>query len=180
QLARFDNADGLPLVALSPINIYLDLFWQGMALAKTSGLQNLAIVKPNTPDNYAAFSKLNVLTSSQGQPAMTVNYPDSTVDSFDLTSFYYGCAVGTQTSVLGVPTSCSISIKGYSDDAGTKLVAEQSFSFTTGVLQLSAQMVKATVDPKFKGLKRVNFSVSNDLLTTGLIDSVNYKVYSRQ
>lgn len=178
QLARFDNADGLPIVAFSPINTYLDIFWQGMSLAKTAGLQNLAIVKPNSPDNYAAFSRLNLATLPQGQPAMTVNYPDSTIDHFDLNSFYYGCALSTQASVAGVPVSCTISIKGYSDDAGKQLVAEQSFWFSVGLLQLSTQMVKANVDAKFKGLKRVNFFVTNDLTTAALIDTVSYKVYS--
>ncbi|KAF2818889.1 hypothetical protein CC86DRAFT_151947 [Ophiobolus disseminans] len=178
QLARFENADGLPLVAASPINIYLDIFWQGMSLVQTGGLQNIAIVKPNSPSNYAAYSALDVATVAQGQPSMTVTYADSTIDRFDLHSFFYGCALGTQVSVLGVPQSCTISIKGYKDELARELVAEQSFSFTVAALQTNAQMVKASVSSKFKDLKRVNFFVSNDITTAALIDTVSYKVYS--
>jgi hypothetical protein len=178
QLARFENAPGLPLVAASPIGIYLDLFWQGMSLAQTGGVQNLVIVVPNSPSNVAAYSATDLATLQQGQPAMTTNYGDSTIDHFDLYSFYYGCALSAQASVLGVPQSCTISIKGYADDQATKLVAEQSFQFTVGLLQANAQMQKANVNSKFKDLKRVNFFVSNDVLVTGLIDTVSYKVYS--
>ncbi|KAF2028332.1 hypothetical protein EK21DRAFT_90750 [Setomelanomma holmii] len=178
QLARFENAEGLPLVAASPINIYLDVFWQGMSLVQTGGVQNVAFVEPNSPPNCAAYSKLDLATVQQGQPSMTTNYADSTIDHFDLHSFYFGCALGTQASVLGVPQSCTVSIKGYEDDQATKLVTEQSFSFSVGVLQTNAQMVKASVSSKFKDLKRVNFFVSNDATTAALIDTVSYTVYS--
>jgi hypothetical protein len=107
---------------------------------------------------------------------MMTNYQDSTIDHLDLKSFYYGCALGAQASVAGVPLACTVSIKGYADDKGTKLVAQQSFGFKPS--GTSAQMVKAIVDTKFKGLKRVDFFVSNDLLTAGLIDTVSYTVYS--
>ncbi|KAJ4367705.1 hypothetical protein N0V86_009826 [Didymella sp. IMI 355093] len=178
QLARFDNAEGLPLVAASPIGIYLDIFWQGMSLVQTGGLQNVAIVEPNSPPNYAAFSAADVATLTQGQPAMTVNYADSTIDHFSLHSFYYGCSAATQASVAGVPLSCTVTIKGYADDQAQQLVASQSFDFKAGLLQTSAQQLRADVSSKFKNLKRVNFFVSNNVLTAGLIDTVSYTVYS--
>jgi hypothetical protein len=177
QLARFENSVGLPAVAASPIGIYLDVFWQGMSLVQTTGLTSIAGVVANSPLNYAAYSKLDLVTLTQGQPSMMTNYEDSTIDHLDLKSFYYGCALGSEASVAGVPKACTVSIKGYTDDKGTKLVAQQSFGFKpTGT---SAQMVKANVDAsKFKGLKRVDFFVSNDLLVAGLIDTVSYTVYS--
>lgn len=49
-----------------------------------------------------------------------------------------------------------------------------------GVLQTNAQMVKASVGSKFKGLKRVNVFVSNDLTTAALIDTVAYTVYGEK
>ncbi|KAF9701116.1 hypothetical protein EKO04_001165 [Ascochyta lentis] len=177
QLARFENSVGLPAVAASPIGIYLDLFWQGMSLVQTGGIQNLAIVAPNSPGNYAAYSALDVATVTQGQPSMMANYPDSTIDHFDLKSFYYGCSAATQASVAGLPLSCTITIKGYADDKAQKLVATQSFAFNVG-LQTSAQMIKANVNSKFKGLKRVDYFVDNALIKAGLIDTVSYTVYS--
>jgi hypothetical protein len=71
-----------------------------------------------------------------------------------------------------------VTIKGYKDDLAKELVAEQKFGFATKLLQTTAQMVKADVDWRFKGLKRVEFFVSNDALTAGLIDTVSYTVYS--
>ncbi|KAJ4345088.1 hypothetical protein N0V95_005935 [Ascochyta clinopodiicola] len=177
QLARFENSVGLPAVAASPIGIYLDVFWQGMSLVQTGGIQNLALVVPNTPGNYAAYSTLDAATITQGQPSMMANYADSTIDHFDLKSFYYGCAAAAQVSVAGLPLSCTISIKGYADDKAQQLVATQSFVFTVG-LQTSAQMVKANVNSKFKGLKRVDYFVDNDAIKAGLIDTVSYTVYS--
>jgi hypothetical protein len=191
QLARFDNKDGIPLVAASDIGIYLDIYWQGMTLVNTGNLQNIASVTPNSPPNYAAFSALDTGTVIQGRPSMMTNYDDSTVDHFDLESFYYGCAVASQASIVGVPFSCDITIKGYADDAGTQQVAEEKYGFTVGGItsallgkvapqetQLRAQMLKATPSKKFYGVKRVDFYVSKDLVTAGLVDTVQYTVYS--
>lgn len=178
QLARFDNAQGLPVVAASPIGIYLDIFWQGMSLAQTGGAQDLAIVVPNSPPNVAAYSAPDLATVEQGQPSMMTNYADSTIDHLDLTSFYYGCVLSTQASVAAVPVSCTVSINGYTDDEAQQLVATQSFVFTVAALQTSAQMLKASVSSKFKGLKRVDFFVDENVLKTALIDTVSYTVYS--
>jgi hypothetical protein len=178
QLARFENSVGLPAVAAAPIGIYLDIFWQGMSLVETSGLSSALGIVVNSPLNCAAYSKLDVATLTQGQPSMMTNYQDSTVDHLDLKSFYYGCAVASQLSLTGLPAACTVTVKGYADDKATKLVAQQSFGFKpTGT---SAQMVKANVDVKFKGLKRVDFFVSNDALTAALIDTVSYAVYSEK
>lgn len=105
--------------------------------------------------------------------------PGSNIDHFDLNSFYYGCALSTAVSVLGVPTTCTISVKGYADDAGTQLVASQDYCYTVSLLNLSTQMVKATLDASFKNLKKVTYSVTNGLTTAGLIDTVSYNVYSK-
>lgn len=178
QLARFENSVGLPAVAVAPIGIYLDIFWQGMSLVESTGLSSIAGPVPNSPPNVAAYSKLDVATLIQGQPSMMTNYQDSTVDHLDLKYFYYGCAVASQASLVGLPATCTVSVKGYADDKGTKLVAQQSFGYKpTGT---SAQMLKASVDGRFKGLKRVDFFVTNDALTAALIDTVSYTVYSEK
>jgi hypothetical protein len=148
-----------------------------MSLVETGGVQNVAIISPNSPSNYAAFSALDAATVTQGQPSMTANYPDSTIDHVDLKSFYYACALASQASIVRVPQACTISIKGYADDNAQKLVATQSLSYKVDIPQLNSQMVKANVNSKFNGLKRVNFFVDNNTLKAGLIDTVSYKVY---
>jgi len=104
---------------------------------------------------------------------MAVNYPDSTIASFDLGYFYYGCALPLPLSVLSLPSSCTITIKGYSDDAATQLVGQQTFTFSTDFGQTNVEMSKAVVN--LKGLQRVKFSASG--ASAGLIDSVGYTVY---
>lgn len=111
---------------------------------------------------------------------MTVNYADSTVDHFDLKSFYYGCALGSEESVAGVPSPCTITVRGYSDDDGEDLVATQSFDYKVGTLQLQSQMQKAVLGNGFKGVKKVEFDVSAELITAGLINTVSYTVYSTE
>lgn len=150
QSARFDNDQGLPGVAASPIGIYDDIYWQGFSLAITGSVQNVFIVEPNTGSNLAAFARNDLATISQGQPAMTVNYADSTIDHFDLSSFYYACVYATEASIAAKPQSCTLTIRGYKDDAAKQLVAEQSFDFNVGVFQTNAQMSKADVSIAFR------------------------------
>lgn len=176
---QFETAPGLPALAVAPINLYLDIFWNGMSLVETIN-PLVAGVMPNSPLNFAAFSALDVATVQQGQAAMTVNYADSTVDHFDLKSFYYGCALASQASVAGVPLSCTIMVRGYSDDNGENLVATQNFDYKVGFLQLQSQMQKAVLGNGFKGVKKVEFDVSDELTTAGLIDTVSYTVYSTE
>ncbi|KAF1945090.1 hypothetical protein EJ02DRAFT_370332 [Clathrospora elynae] len=183
QIARFDNAKGLPVVAAGPINIYQNIKWNGMTLVQTGGIQKAAILEPNSPPNLAGFSSTNLVTIQQGTPAMTVNYADSTIDSFDLYSFYYGCTLNTQASLLGVPTSCNITVTGYADDQATNQLAKKTFNFDVGTAQTNAQMQKAVLGDSFRKLKRVEFTVTNTmtiktLFTSGFIDTAKYMVYS--
>ncbi|KAH4171472.1 hypothetical protein HBI55_052580, partial [Parastagonospora nodorum] len=172
RAADFENNVGFPLLALSPINTYLDIFWQGFTLAQTPAAQGILTVVPYSGTNVASFSSLNML---QGGAAMSVTYAGSVVNTFDLTSFFYGCALPIPLGFVAVPTTCKITIKGYTDDAATISVGEQTFSFTTKVGQTSAQMSKALVDAKFKGLKRVTFTTDTPL-AAGVIDSVSYSI----
>jgi hypothetical protein len=179
QEARFENAQGLPGVAAAPINIYLDIFWQGFALAISGGLQNIAGVIPQSPANAAVFSNTDVPTLLQGGAAMITTYDDSTVDHFDMKSFYYGCVLATKASIASVPISCTITIKGYYDNEATQLAGQQNYNFATKPLQTSQQMNYAVVPTSFRNLKRVNFEVSDSGLVAAVIDTVHYIVYQK-
>ncbi|KAF2674293.1 hypothetical protein BT63DRAFT_6662 [Microthyrium microscopicum] len=87
-----------------------------MSLVQTQGEQLIVTgVIPNTQNNMAAFSALDTATVLEGTAAMTTVYPDSTIDHFDLYSFYYACSSATQTSLLGLPLSCTITASAYTD-----------------------------------------------------------------
>ncbi|ORY18544.1 hypothetical protein BCR34DRAFT_596133 [Clohesyomyces aquaticus] len=180
QVAKFDNVVGLPGVAVSSINLYENTFWNGPFLIQTHGQTVPISVVANTYNNYAAYSTFDVVTIQQGAPAMTVYYADSTIEYFDLNPFYYACARGTDASIVGNPTSCTITAEGYFTSNGSDKdeAASESFSYKGKVLQLQSQMVQATLNSKFKGVKKVEFSVSNSLLVAGSVDTVSYTVYS--
>jgi hypothetical protein len=177
QSVDFEDVSGIPVVAAASVGITHGIYWQGFGLAIT-GLQDLITVEADSGKNVAVFDMDGVATLTGGPPAMTANYANSSTNNFNLSSFYYGCVLASEARVVSVPQSCTITIRGYSDDEATQKVAEQSFDFKVALLQTNAQMSKAEVSSDFKGLKRVNFFVSNELVLAGLIDTVDYTVYS--
>ena len=172
NLANFDYA--FPYLSITPIEVYQKIFWRGMSLAKTGNIQTAAIVRPNSGGNVATFGRTNVVTIQQGQPSMTVNYPNSPIKDFTLQSFYFACAISQPVSIIGVPRPCTMTIKGYSDDAGQRKVAEQSFRYQVRTPQTSEQMLRATMNTGFRNVKRVDFFITGDYVNAGLIDSVRY------
>ncbi|CAA9960411.1 hypothetical protein PTMSG1_03813 [Pyrenophora teres f. maculata] len=197
QLACFDSLTGPP-VALTQIGQYLDLFFQGIYLVPTLDLPIQPGVKPNTPSNMAGYNLINLATLN-GPPTITTQNAAGNVDFFDLESFYYGCVIPTQETIASLPVSCDITVTGYSDTAGTLKTCQQTFEYRVdGVVStiiggtpigsqpvtVSQEMVKATLGAKFKGLRKVVFSVNgrslvSPLLTAALLDSVLYTSYTK-
>jgi len=113
---------------------------------------------------------------------MTVQYTGSTIKYFHLDSFYYGCAIVSEESAVGVLATCTITIEGY-NQAGTSVAGPQTFTFSsTG---LSSQMDLAVVESAFQQeeLYDVTFAVAGtgvDAALTadigGFIDTVKYTV----
>lgn len=171
QPFKFDNDQGLPAVGVSPINIYLDIFWKGMSLAETSNVQDLPGIIPNSPPNFATFSPKNAATLTQGTPEMTTVYDDSTVSYLNLYSFFYGCALGLEESLTSVPESCNITITGF--DPSGKQVATQTFAFVAD--GLSQQMIQA-IPKGFNGVQFITFAFQAAAGVVAIIDTVNYTV----
>ncbi|KAF1940030.1 hypothetical protein EJ02DRAFT_495882 [Clathrospora elynae] len=177
QVARFDDLTGVPGGPITPIGVYEDIFWEGMSLVNTLGLQATQGLTPNSPNNYATYSEYDSVTVEQGTPAaMMTKYKDSIIDHFDLHSFYYGCVVASQETAVALPTTCTVTITGYYDEE-SEIALQQNFIFVVGS-QTTTQMIKANVDDRFIGLKRVEFDVTNSGRTAALIDTVRYTVYS--
>ena len=89
---QFENTpNAIPVVALVPVGIKYDILFNGFVLASNGVNGNpLAGIIPQSPPNDIGYGGLNLPTITQGQPAMTVVYPDTTVQYFDLKSFYFG------------------------------------------------------------------------------------------
>ena len=89
---QFENSDkALPLAAVFPAGIYLDILFKGF-VAVSNGINGmpLAGLVPQSPPNDIGYGGLNLPTLTQGPPTMTVVYPDTTVQYFDLEFFYFG------------------------------------------------------------------------------------------
>lgn len=109
-----------------------------------------------------------------------VNYPNSSIASFNLNSFYYGCGLGTETSLLGVPISCTITVTGFGPaSAGTPQLATQTFAFVSNG-GLSQDMTEGNFLPAFRQLYSAVFTLSSAQtnLTAGLVDNVNNTIFS--
>ena len=75
----------------APVGIYGDMLFNGfVALSIGLGGNPAAGVLAQSPPNIIGYGALSQLDNPQGQPAMTVVYPDTTVQYFDLTSFFFG------------------------------------------------------------------------------------------
>lgn len=116
----------LPVAAGSPVGIYLDVEYPGMVVA-AAPLDTVSGVKPESPDNYVAYTAAGTATILEGQPAMTIVFSDSTFDYLALKSFYFGCVVGLENSEVALLTGCSVTIECI--DSQQKSVAKQSFDF---------------------------------------------------
>ena len=175
--SQFDNDVGTPVVAVGPINIYLDILWKGMSLVETSAssTQDLPGVIPNSPPNCAAFAPGDTATTLQGTPEMTAVYDDSTISNFTLDSFFYGCVLGSEESEAGDPMSCTITLTGFSSSG--KQIAKQDFSFAADGLQ--QQMIEAF--PKdFIQVQYITFIIQAPNATlAALIDSVSFNLFSK-
>ena len=184
NILQFENDQGaLPLVAANPVNLYLDIFFNGWEafVAGTGGVVATGVA-PQSPPNVTGYGSIDVATILQGTAVLTTVYPDTTINHFDFNSFFFGCVLSSQESAAGVPQSCTVTVTGL--DKNGKQVAKQSFNFVANAL--SQQMIKATL-VGFTGLQTATFSTSSKLVgavpenatVTTLGDTFSYTVYSQ-
>jgi hypothetical protein len=126
-------------------------------------------VQAHSGSNVAAWSIDSQIIG--GVASMLADYADSHTITFDLHSFWYGCAGPTLQGAVGLPTTCTITVRGYNVEGS--IVGIQTFNYNpTGLEQ---QMVQGILSAKFTGLKTVKFSTSAILV--GLLDSVEYTAF---
>lgn len=56
---------------------------------------------------------LPALTHPIGDPAITLDFTDSETVAYDLLSFFFGCALGTEENVSSEPVNCTFTLTGY-------------------------------------------------------------------
>ena len=158
------------MVNINYINVYNQLNWEGFTVG--SSTFQLTGVQAHSGENVAAWSLDS--TTIGGHPNIaTINaeYPGSETESFDLHSFWYGCAAPTLQGAVSVPIACTITVNGCGDN--DQVVATQDVDYEPSSLQ--DEMVLATLGDAFTGLKRVEFSTTPAIV--GLIDDVSYSAH---
>ena len=148
-----------------------------MSLAETSAssTEDLPGLIPNSPPNCAAFAPWDTAGTLQGTPEMTAVYDDSTISNFTLSSFFYGCVLGTEESEAAVPMSCTITLTGFSSSG--KQIAQQNFRFVANGLE--QQMIEA-YPMGFTQVQFITFIIQAPNATTAaLIDTVQYTLFSK-
>ena len=108
-----------------------------------------------------------------GTPSLSVVNDGQT---FDLKSFYYGCAINTVETAVGVPTNCQITVTGW---AGSKQKGSQTFAYN-GLGGLSAPMMFGKLNSWARGLTKVEFATADATLVGTLFDNIQYTVYSKE
>jgi hypothetical protein len=182
-IAEFNDLPSTIGITLTPVDEYQGIFWKGMALIGVIPNPPLTGVTTQPYGNYIGFTALSLLTIGKGQPSMTVNYEGSKVNHFDLKEFYYRCELALKQTILAPATGCSMTVKGFESESATEPKVMQKFKFEAKLVELEAvKMQKAVLEPSFRGLKKVEFYVTNDEeilnpITAGVIDSVTYVLH---
>jgi hypothetical protein len=128
-------------------------------------------VQPQSPNNLAGYGIKGQLLS--GNPSINAVNQGQT---FDLKSFYYGCAINTVATAVGVPTNCRITVTGYS---GSKQKGSQTFIYN-GLGGLNAPMMRGKLNSWAKGLTKVEFVTADATLIGTLFDNIQYTVHSKK
>lgn len=103
---------------------------------------------------------------------MTISYRGSTVQSFTLSSLYYGCLGNPAHPAASVPTPCNITATGYktgSPDAVT--VQHFVFEPAAGGAQ-TAPLAFGGFEAAFEGLEHVTFARSPAANTAFVFDDI--------
>ena len=126
---------------------YMGLYYQGFDYTTVIRSGFGTGVLPQSGNKYASaifhsptftltkrsYAGANVVTEKDGTPMLTVFYPSSTVKSFDISSFYYGCALNVGQGAAAVPNACNIAVTGYTGPdnsvSSAKQVCAQQFQY---------------------------------------------------
>ena len=183
---------GVALGQIGENGVHRLIFWRGFSQHKfgTDGT-GVAIDLPGkipgcvpySPDNTAVFAFDQFQTIQDGGTAMDTRYLRSNVTEVSLHSLYICCDSATELSTTSKPLPCIMSLTCNKKDGGK--VGPQDFDFDVTAVQTSAEMKKiyptgltncSNIEFKARGKLLMGAPVPTDLLTRGMIDSIDYSV----
>ena len=164
ELLQFDTLTPIPDEGpLSPVGIYLNISYTAFNFIPFD-TANDGLIPPSTP-NYAYGAG-----SATNPAAMSVSYQGSTVQSFGLTSLYYGCAIIPPPGEASLPVPCSITATGYAAGSAEP-VAVQQFEFSPAG-GWTAPLALGQFETTFQGLDNVTYVQSPGAGTQFFLDNI--------
>ena len=161
---QFDTLTPIPEEGpLSPVGIYLNISYTAVNFLQFDTADD-GLIPQSTP-NYAYGAG-----SSTNPAAMSVLYRRSTVKSFGLTSFYYGCATIPPRGTASLPVRCSITATGYAAGSAEP-VAVQEFDFAPAG-GWEAPLALGQFESSFQGLEHVTYVQSPAAGTQFFLDNI--------
>ena len=120
---------------------------------------------PQSDPNFA-------VGTASGASSLSIAYAGSTIKSFALDSYSYGCATGLVQGEVEAAVKCSITVTGYKAGSTTP-AATQTFDFTPAQpVDLMNPLSFGTFTNAFKGLEHVNFTFTPSNLVVVVIDNL--------
>ena len=110
-----------------------------------------------------------------GTPSLTILYSGSTIKSFDLHYFWFGCALNSVEGVVSTATQCTVTVAGFRDN---QEVADASFTFSPPAGDLAVPMTQAVMPGSFVQLQNVTIIQDNPTLEALNLDDVDVTTHT--
>ena len=131
-------------------------------------------VIPHSPPNVIVTG--TAPEEENGTASLTVLYPGSKVNSFDLHYFWFGCALDTVEGTVTTAIGCEINVAGFRNN---KEVASATFDFVPTAGELTATpMIQAKLPNTFKDLQNITFAAPNPSMQIINADDFSVTTYT--
>jgi len=124
------------------------------------------------------------IEQQDGTAFISADYDDSITDHFAFNYMYFGCAVASEETEVGVAEPCDITVTGYRNQ---EQVTSQIFTYSSGLLEDMATtpaMTKATFNSGFQDVDRIVLAVNGNEVTKEttviVVDNIDYYAYLKQ
>ena len=143
-------------------------FFNSWVLNKPSGIGVSTHSPPNDIATLATSQAVN------GTPSLSIP-AGSKIKSFDLSSFWFGCALDTVEGLVGKATQCTIDVAGFRKG---QEVAVASFTFTPPVTGVSVPQIQAVFPDRFVALENVTIIQDDPALNVLVADNFQITTHS--
>ena len=143
-------------------------FFNSWAVNEPSGVGVSTHSPPNNIGSPGTIQAVN------GTPSLSIP-AGSKIKSFDLSSFWFGCALNTVVGLAGKASQCTIDVAGFRKG---QEVAVASFTFTPPVTDLSVPQIQGVLPDSFIALENVTIIQDDPVLNVLLADNFQVTTHS--